>query len=85
MGKGKGKRSILSRSHIYSGKSCNNWIERHSSTEWASYIQKRTEIHFGFEDVNQRKLKEKQSPATLKGISKVSFPKRVGESEGKRK
>lgn len=50
-----------------------------------SYIQKKKEIYFGFEDVNQRKLKEKQSLATLKGISKVSFPKRVGKSEGRRK
>lgn len=46
-----------------------------------SYIQKRMEIHFCFEEVNQRKLKEKQSPSTLKGISKVSFAKRVGVKE----
>lgn len=34
----------------------------------------------GFENVNQRKLKVKQSPSTPKGTRKVSFPKKLGES-----
>lgn len=44
------------------------------------YIQKKTEIHCGYEDVNQRKLKVKQSPSTLKDVRNVSLPIKLGEN-----
>lgn len=44
------------------------------------YIQKKIEIHYGYEDVNQRKLKVKQSPSTLKDVRNVSLPIKPGEN-----
>lgn len=49
-----------------------------------SYI-KRSNTNYHYEDVNQRKLEVKQSPSSIKGARMVSFPKKLGKGEGRRK
>lgn len=56
LGKGEVKRAILSRSQAYSVKSCSNWMWILQQCRM-NYMQKRTETHYDYEDVNLRTLK----------------------------
>lgn len=76
--KERGLYSVEARSILWND-AITEW-EDHSSVEWAIYKRELIERQYGFEDENQRKLKEKQSPSTLKGARTISLPKKLGES-----
>lgn len=82
-GRGEVNRPVLSRNQAYSMKSCSNWMWISQQCR-VSYI-KRSNTNYDYEDVNQRKLEVKRSPSSIKGARMVSFPKKLGKGEGRRK